>query len=78
VVGLRARRATRDVCRARDLETVVVGADEQVNGVATKPAISGDGIGPDLLEGVTDMRLAVGILDGGRDVKGGRGRAPGW
>jgi len=78
VVGLLDWRPARGPRRTCDLEPVVVGADEQVDGVAAKPAISGDGIGPDLLEGVTDMRLAVGILDGGRDVKGGHGRAPGW
>jgi len=39
--------------------------------------ISGDGIRADLLEGVTDVRFAVGVLDGGLDVEGRHGRAPG-
>ena len=68
MVGLCARCATGGVCRARDLETVVVGADEQVNGVATKPVISGDRVGPDLLERVSEVRLAVGVFNGRRDV----------
>jgi hypothetical protein len=76
VVGLRARCATRRVCCARDLEPVVVGADEQVNGVATKPAISGDRVGADLLERVSEVGFAVGVFNGRGDVVRGHGRAP--
>ena len=62
--------------RTGDLEAVVVGPDEQMNGVAAEAAVSGDGVGADLLERVSEVRLAVGVLDGGGDVEGGHGRAP--
>jgi len=31
--------------------------------------VPGDGIGADLLEGVAEVRLAVGVIDGGREVE---------
>jgi len=50
---------------------VLIHADEEPDLVADQPVIPGDGIGADLLEGVAQMRLAVGVIDGGGDVESG-------
>src|SRR5215217_2272910 len=77
MIRLGKRCETRDSGGASDLEAVVVGPDEQANVVAAKATVPRDGVGADLLEGVPEMRLTVGVLDGGRDVEVGHGRAPG-
>ena len=56
---------------------MIVGTDQQVDVVAAEVVVSADGVGTDLLECVTEVRLAVGVLDGGGDVDCGHGRAPG-
>ena len=51
-----------------DLLSVLVHADEEVHVVAAQAAISRDGVGADLLVRVTDVRIAVRVVDRGREV----------
>jgi len=54
--------------RLGDLLAVLVHADEEVHVVAAQAAVSCDGVGADLLVGVPEMRVAVGVVDRGREV----------
>ena len=53
----------------RDLEAVLVHADQEMNVIATKSAIARDCVGADFLERMTEMRIAIGVVDGGRNVE---------
>ena len=53
----------------RDFLAVLIHAYEKVHGIAAEPAISRYGISADLLECMTEMRIAVGIVDCGCDVE---------
>ncbi len=53
----------------RDLEAVLVHADQKMNVIAAKPTIARDCVGADFLERMTEMRIAIGVIDGGRDVE---------
>ena len=50
-----------------DLLPVLIHADEEMDAVTAQPAISRDGIGTDLFVRVTDVRIAVRIVDGRGD-----------
>ena len=53
----------------RDLEAVLVHADQKMNVIAAKSAIARDRVGADFLERMTEMRIAIGVVDGGRNVE---------
>ncbi len=55
--------------RLRDLLPVLVHAHDVMDRVARQPAIAGDAVRADLLEGMPQVRLAVRIIDGGGEVK---------
>jgi hypothetical protein len=57
----------------RDLLAVLVHADQEPDVVTEVPVEAADGVGADLLEGVPEMRVAVGVVDGGREVEAGHG-----
>ena len=43
--------------------------DEEVDVVAAQPVVPGDDVGADLLERVPEVRVAVGVVDGGGEVE---------
>ena len=78
--GLEARRVALDQLLRRHafpvrglqhLDAVLVGAGEEINVVAVEPHEAGDRVGRNRLVGVADMRRAVRIGDGRRDVIAG-------
>ena len=59
-------------CRARCLghfQAVFVGAGHQPHVAAQHPLETGDGIGSNRLVGMADMRLAIGVGDGGGQIE---------
>ena len=60
-------------CSLRDLVAVLVHPDQEPDVVAHLAAEAADGVGADLLEGVAQMRLAVGVVDGGGEVEARHG-----
>ena len=48
---------------------VLVHAHEEMDVVAPEPPVTRDAVGAHLLERVAEMGVAVGIVDGGREVK---------
>ena len=65
------QRLRRDALRfggLRDLLPVLVHPDEEVDVVAAQAAIPRDGVGADLLVRVSEVRVAVGVVDRGREV----------
>ena len=57
--------------RLRHLQAVHIGAGEVAHVVAVETLEPGDGVGGDVLVGVTDVRIAVGVGDGSGDVERG-------
>ena len=55
----------------RHLLAVLVHADQEPDVVAAQPAIPRDAVGADLLVGVAEVRVAVGVVDGGGEVEPG-------
>ena len=53
----------------RDLLAVLVDAREKPHVVAAHAAISRDDVGADLLVRVTDVRIAIRVVDGGREIE---------
>ncbi len=56
----------------QDRLRMLVHSDDEVDVVSAKPPVAGDGVGADLLEGVPEMRVAVGVIDGRGDVELGQ------
>src|SRR5262245_4605413 len=52
-----------------DLLGIFVHPHDEVDVVTPKPPIPGNAVGPDFLQGVPEMGLAVGIVDGGCEVE---------
>ncbi len=55
--------------RLQDRLGVLVHPHDEVDLVAAKAAIASDAIGADLLERVSEVGIAVGIVDRGRDIE---------
>ncbi len=51
---------------------MLVHAHEEVDVVAAKATVARDAVGADLLERVAEVRVAVGVVDGGREVELGQ------
>jgi hypothetical protein len=71
LVGERLRVHPRRGRGLLHLLAVLVHADEQVHVVPGLPLVAGDHVGPDLLQGVPQMRVAVGVVDGGGEEETG-------
>ncbi len=56
-----------------DLLAVLVHPDDEVHVLACQAAEAGDGVRTNLLVGVTDVRVTVGVVDGGGQVESGHG-----
>ena len=56
--------------RLDHLDAVLVGAGEEERVVAGQAVIAGDGVGADGGVNVAEVRLGVGVVDGGGDVEG--------
>jgi hypothetical protein len=54
-----------------DFLAVLIDTGEEVGLVATQAAVTGQDISEDLFVGVTDVRRAVGVVDGGGEKKHG-------
>ena len=63
----RLGRHPRLLGRLRDLLAVLVHPHEETHVVAAEAPVPGDAVRADLLERVAEMRVAVGVVDGGRD-----------
>ena len=61
----------------RDLLPVLVEARQELDVVAAHAAISRDGVGADLLERVADVRIAIRVVDGGREIRLAHQASPG-
>ncbi len=68
-VGQLARLQPFALGRLLHLDAVLVGAGQEIDVVAVEPLEAGDRIGRQRLIGMADMRGAVGIGDGRRDVE---------
>jgi hypothetical protein len=53
----------------QDRLAVLVHAHDEVDLIAAHAAVPGDAVGADLLQGVPQMGVAVGVIDGGGQVK---------
>jgi hypothetical protein len=61
--------------RLRDLLAVLVHPDEEPDVVAHLAVEAADGVGADLLQGVPEVRLAVGVINGAGEVEACHGQA---
>ncbi len=73
VVDERLRRRPRLLGRLGDLLAVLVHPDHEMDVAAERAMEPGDHVGADLLEGVADVGIAVGVVDGGRQVEARHG-----
>ncbi len=69
-VGELLRRQTFARRRLLHFQPVLVHAGDEQHVLAVEPLESGEGVGGDALVGVADMRRAIGVGNGGRDVIG--------
>ncbi len=55
--------------RLGDLLSVLVHPHEKMDVVAGEALVSRDGVGADFLESVTEVRIAIGVINGGREIE---------
>ena len=67
--GQLRRRDSRRRRRLRHLQAVFVGTGEVTHVEAVQPLEAGDRVGRDVLVRMADVRLAIGVRDGGGDVE---------
>ena len=71
-VGERTRSRFQLPSLLRHFQAVLIGAGLEADGAAHLPLKAGDDIGGNRLIGVADMRLAIGVANGGGDIIGCR------
>ena len=64
-----ARRHTGALRRLNHRLAVLVHSHHEVDLLAAQPPVAGDAVGADLLQGVPQVGIAIGIIDGGGEVE---------